>query len=67
MAKPSEKNKVLPERTIIAEKERLLDSIRGLKKVIRHGEQYFMSCTCKAAEITSDPLKLTEFLNDHAH
>ena len=56
-----------PERQILAVKEALLKQIRGQDKVIRNGEQYFMSCHCGATDISSNPLFLTAFLENHKH
>jgi hypothetical protein len=56
-----------PERTILAEKEQLLNEIRTTDKLrcTRSGEQFFLGCKCRAYQVTSDPALANHFMWDH--
>lgn len=57
-----------PERRVLDAKKAILDEIRGISRIVRAGQQYFMSCVCGALEITDDDnMEVTKFRADHSH
>jgi hypothetical protein len=56
-----------PEREIAKANNALLDTIRGTNRILRSGEQFFMSCVCGALKVTSDTKAPSEFEKKHTH
>lgn len=54
-----------PEKKISAEKLAILEAQKGSFKIIRHGEQYFCTCTCGAVDVTSEPSEMMTFSEEH--
>jgi hypothetical protein len=42
-----------------------LEAQKGTKRVQRVGEQFYMTCTCLATEVSSDPNDTNKFLASH--
>lgn len=59
---------LIPARTIMEQKERLLNTIRSTESLmcVRSGEQFFLGCPCKEYQVTSDISIASYFFDDHA-
>jgi hypothetical protein len=53
------------ERKILPANQAEFESQRGTSKIQRVGEQFYMTCVCGAAEVTSDIYRPTKFWEDH--
>lgn len=57
---------IAPERKVLAANKAEFDAQKGHKKVQRVGEQYYMTCTCKASEVTIIMERPNEWFAEHA-
>ena len=62
---PTYDPKLDPEKKILDAKHKLLKRMIGLKGCTRMGEQYILTCICRAYQVTSDQSEADEFLVDH--
>lgn len=53
------------ERKVMPANQAEFDAQRGTFRVQRVGEQFYMTCSCNAAEVTSDIFAPTRFINNH--
>lgn len=56
-----------PEREVVRELEERVAAARGTRSSTRGpGEQFILSCTCRALEVTSDTAREAAFAAEHA-
>jgi hypothetical protein len=62
---PGYNPQLTPEKKVLDEKHKLLKYMKGTKGCTRMGEQYILTCTCQAYQVTSDDQLKEIFLEDH--
>lgn len=53
------------ERKVLPANQAEFEAQKGSKRVQRVGEQFYMTCVCNTAEVTSDIFAPTKFINEH--
>lgn len=54
-----------PEREILKEHRALLDAMQGTNRMMRMGEQYYVTCRCRKHVVTSDVREADKFALSH--
>jgi hypothetical protein len=56
---------IAPERKVVIKNQAEFDAQKGTKRIQRVGEQWYLTCTCMAAEVTADMERPNQFIAEH--
>jgi hypothetical protein len=56
---------IAPERKVVAKNQAEFEDQKGHKRIQRVGEQWYMTCTCKAVEISTVMERPNQFIAEH--